>query len=103
MMALRVVSRLFLLLAGLVLATALVVGAMSVLASAASDRAAPFLDRDPVAAVKEAVEAPRHDVQASDTSSTRAVVLVFAGVVLLAALPAHRVYLYRSGYRSDWH
>jgi hypothetical protein len=98
-MAIRVASRLILLLAGLVLATALVLGALSALASTAGAEVGPLLDADQAAAVEHAIEAPAPDEQA-DASPTPPVVLVFAGIVLLAALPpAHRVYVY---HRSDW-
>ena len=103
-MVVRVVTRLVLLLGGLALATALVVGALSLLASTSPVEAAPVLERDQVAAVQRVVEAPVEAEAATDTSPTPGVVLVFAGIVLLAALaPAHRVYVYhRSHYRSDW-
>jgi hypothetical protein len=104
-MAIRVASRLILLLAGLALATALIVGALSFLASSTPAGATPLLERDQVASVERAIEAPAEGEQASDASPTPAVVLVFAGIVLLAALsPAHRVYHYHrsSHYRSDW-
>ena len=103
-MAIRIASRLVLVLAGLALATALVLGALSVLASSTPAEAAPLLERDHVAAVERAIEAPV-DSEAADTTPTPAVVLVFAGIVLLAALPpAHRIHVYhRSSYhRSDW-
>jgi hypothetical protein len=103
MMVIRVASRLILLLAGLALATALVVGALSALASIAPAEAAPLLKRDQVAAVERTIEAPADTKQAADTSPTPAVVLVFAGIVLLAVLPpAHRVYIYHRSYHSDW-
>jgi hypothetical protein len=100
-MAIRVVTRLLLLLAGLGLATALVVGALSVLASQTPATASPILERDHPVTVERAVEPD----EARDTSSTPAVVLVFAGIVILAALPpAHRVYVHhRSHDRSDWY
>jgi hypothetical protein len=103
-MAVRVVSRLVLLVGGLALATALVVGALSLLASASPVEATPLAERDQVAAVQRAVEGPVEAEPATDGSATPGVVLVFAGIVLLAALPpAHRVYVYhRSHYRSDW-
>jgi hypothetical protein len=103
-MVARVVSRLVLLLGGLALATALVVGALSLLASASPVEAAPVLQRDQVAAVQRVVEAPAEAEAGTEDPATPGVVLVFAGIVLLAALaPAHRVYVYhRSHYRSDW-
>jgi hypothetical protein len=101
-MTIRIVSRLILLLVVLAAATALVVGGLSMLASTTSADAAPLLQRDQVAAVERAIETPAE--KASDSSPTPAVVLVFAGIVLMAALPPiHRVHVYhRSYHRSDW-
>ena len=101
-MAIRIVSRLILLLVVLTAATAVMVGALSLLASATSADAAPLLQRDQVAEVRQAIEAPAEG--SSDSSPTPAVVLVFAGIVLMAALPPiHRVHVYhRSYHRSDW-
>ena len=101
-MIIRVASRLILLLASLALATALVVGALSALASTATAEATPLPEHDRVAAV-ERVEVPA-DAEQAATSPTPAVVLVFAGIVLLAVLPpAHRVHVYhRSYHHSDW-
>jgi hypothetical protein len=101
-MTVRIVSRLILVLVALAAATALMVGALSVLTSTEPAGAAPLLERDQVAEVKQAVEAPADE--AGGTSPTPAVVLVFAGIVLLAALPPiHRVHVYhRSYHRSDW-
>ena len=98
----RIVSRLILLLLALAAATTLVVGGLSVLASGAPADAAPMLERDQVAAVERAVEAPAEEP--TGTSPTPAVVLVFAGIVLMAALPPiHRVHVYhRSYHRPDW-
>jgi len=98
----RIVSRLILLLLALAAATTLVVGGLSVLASGAPADAAPMLQRDQVAAVERAVEAPAEEP--TGTSPTPAVVLVFAGIVLMAALPPiHRVHVYhRSYHRPDW-
>jgi hypothetical protein len=102
-MIIRVASRLILLLASLALATALVVGALSALASTAPAEATPPPEHDQVAAVELAVEVPA-DAEQAATSPTPAVVLVFAGIVLLAVLPpAHRVHVYhRSYHHSDW-
>ena len=102
-MTVRILSRLILLLVALAAATALIVGGLSLLASATAADAAPLGQRDRVAAVKRAVEAPVEKVPA-DGSPTPAVVLVFAGTVLLAALPpVHRVHVYHQSYhRSDW-
>jgi len=98
-MTVRIVSRLILLLVALAAATALMVGALSVLTP---DDAAKLLERDQVAAVERAIETPAEE--ASGTSPTPAVVLIFAGIVLMAALPPiHRVHVYhRSYHRSDW-
>jgi hypothetical protein len=102
-MIIRVASRLILLLASLALATALVVGALSALASTATAEATPLPEHDRVATVERAVEVPA-DAEQAATSPTPAVVLVFAGIVLLAVLPpAHRVHVYhRSYHHSDW-
>jgi hypothetical protein len=98
-MIVRIVSRLILLLVALAAATALMVGALSLLNP---DDAAKLLERDQVAAVERAIETPAEE--ASGTSPTPAVVLIFAGIVLMAALPPiHRVHVYhRSYHRSDW-
>jgi hypothetical protein len=98
-MTIRIVSKLTLLLVALAAATALMVGALSVLNP---DDAAKLLERDQVAAVERAIETPAEE--ASGTSPTPAVVLIFAGIVLMAALPPiHRVHVYhRSYHRSDW-
>jgi hypothetical protein len=102
-MTTRIVSRLILTLVALAAATTLVVGGLSLLAPATAADAAPFLHRDQVAAVRRAVEAPAEEPPA-DASPTPAVALVFAGIVLMAALPpVHRVHVYhRSDHRSDW-
>jgi hypothetical protein len=98
-MTVRIVSRLILLLVALAAATALMVGALTVLHPA---DASQLLERDQVAAVERTIEAPAKE--ASGASPTPAVVLVFAGIVLMAALPPiHRVHVYhRSYHRSDW-
>jgi formate hydrogenlyase subunit 3/multisubunit Na+/H+ antiporter MnhD subunit len=101
-MTIRIVSRLILLLVVLAAATAVIVGGLSLLASTSTADAAPLLQRDQAAAVERAIEAPADE--ASDSTPTPAVVLVFAGIVLMAALPPiHRVHVYhRSYHRSDW-
>jgi hypothetical protein len=101
-MTIRIVSRLILLLVVLTAAMAVMVGGLSLLASATSAGAAPLLQRDQVAEVRQAIEAPAEE--ASDSSPTPAIVLVFSGIVLMAALPPiHRVHVYhRSYHRSDW-
>jgi hypothetical protein len=102
-MTIRIVSRLLMLLVALVAAAAVMVGGLSLLASATRADAAPLLQRDQVAAVKRAIDTPAKEAPA-DASPTPAVVLVFGGIVLMAALPPiHRVHVYhRSYHRSDW-
>jgi len=98
-MTIRIVSRVTMLLVALAAATALMIGALSLLASTAPGDAAMLLERDQVAAVQRTIEAPATE-QTSDATPTPAVVLVFAGIVLMAALPPiHRVHVY---HRSDW-
>ena len=101
-MTVRIVSRLILLLIALAAATALVVGGLSMLASAGATDATPLLQRDQAAAVRQAIETPAEE--SAGSSPTPLVVLVFAGAVLMAALPpVHRVHVYhRSYHRSDW-
>jgi hypothetical protein len=95
-MTVRIVSRLGLLLVALAAATVLLVGGLSMLASATPADAVSLTHRDQAAAVDPADEA--------DSSPSPLVVLVFAGIVLMAALPpVHRVHVYhRSHYRPDW-
>jgi hypothetical protein len=103
-MTIHIVSRVTMLLVALAAATALMIGALSLLAPTGPADAAMLLERDQVAAVQRTVEAPATE-QTSDATPTPAVVLVFAGIVLMAALPPiHRVHVYhRSSYhRSDW-
>jgi hypothetical protein len=103
-MTIRIVSRVTMLLVALAAATALMIGALSLLAPTGPADAAMLLERDQVAAVQRTVEAPATE-QTSDATPTPVVVLVFAGIVLMAALPPiHRVHVYhRSSYhRSDW-
>ena len=101
-MTTRTVTRLILLLVALVAATAVVVGGVSALASTAPAAATSLVERDQAAAVQRAVEDPASE--RGDGSPTPAVVLVFGGIVLMAALPPiHRVHVYhRSYHRSDW-
>ena len=102
-MTIRIVSRVTLLLVALAAATALMIGALSMLASTAPADAVVVLEHDQVAAVERAIEAPPAE-ETADATPTPAIVLVFAGIVLMAALPPiHRVHVYhRSYYRSDW-
>jgi hypothetical protein len=102
-MAHRIVSRLVLLVVALAAVTTLVVGGLSVLASMAPDDAASFLQRDQGVAVERSVDDHPAD-EAPGASPTPAVVLVFAGIVLMAALPpVSRVYVYHRPYHwFDW-
>jgi len=102
-MTIRIVSRVTMLLVALAAATALMLGALSLLASTATAEATPLPEHDQVAAVERAVEVPA-DAEQAATSPTPAVVLVFPGIVLRAHLPsAHRVPVYhRSYHHSDW-
>ena len=101
-MILRAAFRLVRLLSVLVLATALIVALMALLSSARRAGAAPLVDQDHVTAVQQAVKEPAK--RASDGSPTPAIVLVFAGLVLLAILPpVHRVHVHSRSYqRTDW-
>jgi hypothetical protein len=95
---LRIVTRLTLLLVALAAATALLVGGLSLLASTAPADVATSFQKDQVASVERTIEAPAE--QSSTPAATPLVVLVFAGIVLMAALPPiHRVHVY---HRSDW-
>ena len=85
----RIVPRLIRLLVAVAVASALMVAAPSLLAS---------LGRDQVAVVERTAEASADERRPAPAPSGT-VVLLFAGIVLLAALsPVHRVY-----YRPDWH
>jgi hypothetical protein len=104
-MTVRIVSRLTLLLVALAAATALMIGGLSLLASTAPADAATLLEHDQAAAVVKSVETPATETtETADATPTPAIVLVFAGIVLMAALPPiHRVHVYhRSYHRSDW-
>jgi hypothetical protein len=104
-MTVRIVSRLTLLLVALAAATALMIGGLSLLASTAPVDAATLLEHDQAAAVVKSVETPATETtETTDATPTPAIVLVFAGIVLMAALPPiHRVHVYhRSYHRSDW-
>jgi hypothetical protein len=104
-MTVRIVSRLTLLLVALAAATALMIGGLSLLASTAPADAATLLGHDQAAEVVKSVETPATETtETADATPTPAIVLVFAGIVLLAALPPiHRVHVYhRSYHRSDW-
>jgi hypothetical protein len=100
-MIVRIVSRLALLLLALAAATALLVGALSALASFTTTEVATFAERDQVAAVERAVDRPAEE--AAGGPPTPAVALVFAGIVLMAALPpVHRIHVYHRSHHADW-
>jgi hypothetical protein len=86
--------RLVLLVVALGVATALLVMAMATLAPSASATASPVLQRDQVGAVERGVTRDGEE-PSSNESPMPVVVLVFAGILLLATLPpAHRVHVY---------
>ena len=99
---LRIVTRLTLLLVVLAAATAVMVGGLTLLASTNRADAASVLRQDQVAAVERAIEAPAEEP--SGPAPTPAVVLIFAGIVLMAAIPPiHRVHVYHRSYHGhDW-
>ena len=97
-MTIRIVTRLTLLLVALAAATALMIGGLSLLASTTPAGAAMLLEHDQAAAVERTIEDPA--TEAADATPTPAIALVFAGIVLMAALPPiHRVHVY---HRYDW-
>ena len=106
-MTVRIISRLVLLLAALAAATVLLIGGLSRLASATPADAVSLTQRDQAVAVERAVESP---AEQADSSSTPAIALLFAGIVLAATLPpVTRVYVHHHGpsyrshyYRPDW-
>jgi hypothetical protein len=111
-MATRIITRLLLLLIALAAATALMVGGLSVLASITPDDAAT-LERNQFAevrnnieaSVKKKVEAPAQDAtdKAAGATPTPTVVLVFAGIVLMAALPpVFGVHVYQRTYHQRY-
>lgn len=98
----RTVVRLVQMLGAVVVATALLVGMMAILASTSREDATPPVWRDQVTAVQRGVEDPAD--QATDASPTPVIVLVFAGMILLAVLPpVPRIHVHHRSYqRSDW-
>ena len=87
--------RLVLLVVALGVATALLVGAMSMLAPTAPANASPVLQVDQVGAVERGVTQAADEPASNRPASVPVVVLVLGGLVLLAALPpAHRVHVY---------
>jgi hypothetical protein len=95
-MATRIISRLLLLLIALAAATALLVGGLSVLASMAPDPGT-LPKPDQAAELRKDIGSSARDAadEAAGATSTPTVVLVFAGIVLMATLPpVHRVHVY---------
>src|SRR6266508_4051387 len=90
--------RLVLLVVALGVATALLVGAMSMLAPTAPANASPVLQVDQVGAVERGVTQAADEPASNRPASNRPAsvpVVVLGGLVLLAALPpAHRVHVY---------
>ena len=111
-MATRIITRLLLLLIALAAATALMVGGLSALASMTPDAAArPRLERNQFAEVRKNIEAsvrkkvetPAQDAgdEAAGATPTPTVALVFAGMVLMAALPpVYGVHVYQRTYHQ---
>jgi uncharacterized membrane protein len=101
-MAIRIVTRLLLLLIALAAATTLIVGGMAALASTAP-AAGSVLQRDQVAEVRKNIDTSTRDAAdaAPGAAPTPAVVLVFAGIVLMAALPpVYGVHVYQRTYHQ---
>lgn len=93
-MFIRVATRLVGLLAGLVLATVLLVGALAVLASHTPAQATSLMKQDHVTDEQRGTRAPDKDPDAAGATPTPAIVLVLAGVVVLAAQPPlQRIYV----------
>ena len=104
-MAIRIASRLILLVAGLALAAALLVGAVSFLATTAQAQDIPVVQPEPSGVkLHNSTDAAEDAAKADERSPSPVVVLVLAGIVLLAVLPPmHRtVHVYHRSYRSDW-
>ena len=101
-MVVRIVVRLVLMLGAFAVATALLVRLMAALPSTSREEATPAIWRDQVTAVQRGVEGPAG--QATDASPTPVVVLVLAGMILLAVLPpVTRIHVHHRSYqRSDW-
>jgi hypothetical protein len=97
----RVAYHLVLMMTGLLLATVVLVGAMSVLVSV--DLAAPLLPEiDHVATVARLAEEQAKPEHATDGVPTPAIVLVLAGIVMLAAQPpVQRIHVYHRSYQRS--
>jgi hypothetical protein len=103
-MATRIITRLLLLLIALAAATALMVGGLSVLASMTPDAAA-LLRPDQAAELRKDIGSSARDAaeEAPGATPTPTVVLVFAGMVLMAALPpVYRIHVYGTYHPQRW-
>jgi len=99
-MVTRVALRLLVLLSGLLLATVLGLGALAALATNPPAAATSLMEHDRSAADR-VDERSASQSAPSVTTPSRVVVLVFAGIVILAALPPlHRV---DAHHRTHWH
>jgi hypothetical protein len=91
--------RLVLLVVALGVATALLVGAMSMLTPAAPAKASPVLQRDHAGAMRRAVARQADQPASKGSPPLPGAALVLGGLVLLAALPsAQRVHVYDHRY-----
>jgi hypothetical protein len=103
-MATRIITRLLLLLTALAAATALMVGGLSALASMTPDAAA-LLRPDQAAELRKGIGSSARDAadEAPGATPTPAVVLVFAGIVLMAALPpVYRIHVDGTYHPRRW-
>jgi hypothetical protein len=103
-MATRIITRLLLLLIALAAATALMVGGLSALASMTPDAAA-LLRPDQAAELRKGIGSSARGAadEAPGATPTPAVVLVFAGIVLMAALPpVYRIHVYGTYHPRRW-
>jgi formate hydrogenlyase subunit 3/multisubunit Na+/H+ antiporter MnhD subunit len=104
-MATRIVTRLLLLLLALAAATALMVGGLAVLASTAPDEAVALPKPNQAAELRKDIGSSAQDAndEAPGAMPTPTVVLVFAGIVLMAALPpVYRVHVYGTYHPQRW-
>jgi hypothetical protein len=91
----RFLRRLVLLVVGLGVATALLVGGMAMLAPPAPATASPVLQADQAGDLRRGVARQADEPASKGSPSVPVVALVLGGLVVLAALPpAHRVHVY---------
>jgi hypothetical protein len=103
-MATRIITRLLLLLIALAAACALIVGGLSALASMTPDAAA-LLRPDQAAELRKDIGSSARDAadEAPGATPTPTVVLVLAGIVLMAALqPVYRIHVYGTYHPRRW-